>query len=144
MTNPFNSGPIAPFRNPPIHPEYYEPSRFVVSAISEGLTTIVTTTVDHNYVVGQEIRLLIPVFWGAYQLNNMTGFVISVPSSTEVTLNIDSVGVSPFALASAHPSIIQEPQIIAIGDLNTGTINANGRLNYGLTIPGAFQDISPL
>ncbi len=142
MTNPFNSGPVAPERNPPINPQYYEPSRFVISDISEGINTVVTTTEPHNYVVGQEIRLLIPVFWGAYQLNNQTGFVINVPSSTQVTVSIDSVGASPFNLSSPSPLYPQEPQIIAIGDINSGALNQT-RSNTGTYIPGSFRDISP-
>jgi len=37
-----------------------------------------------------------------------------------------------------------EPQIIAIGDNNSGSINSNGRTNLGTTIPGAFRNISPV
>lgn len=144
MTNPYSIGPNAPFRNPPINAEYYEPSRFVITAISEGINTVITTQIAHNYVIGQEIRLLIPVWWGAYQLNKETGFVINIPSPTQVTVGIDSVGISPFALSNPSPQYPQQPQIIAIGDLNTGNINANGQLNYGLAIPGSFQNISPL
>jgi len=142
MTNPFNIGPIAPERNPPINPQYYEPSRFVISAISEGITTIVTTSTAHNYVIGQEVRLLIPVWWGAYQLNNQTGFVIAVPSTTQVTVSIDSFDSTPFGLASMHPEFTPDPQIIAIGDINTGALNQtrSGNLTY---IPGSFRDISP-
>ncbi len=142
MTNAFNSGPLAPERNPPINPQYYEPSRFVIAAISEGINTIITTEIPHNYVVGQEIRLLIPVFWGAYQLNNQTGFVISIPSSTQVTVSIDSFGASPFSLASPSPLYPQPPQIIAIGDINSGALNQT-RSNNGTYVPGSFRDISP-
>lgn len=142
MTNPFNSGPIALQRNPPINPEYYEPSRFVISAISEGINTIITTSEPHNYVIGQEIRLLIPVWWGAYELNNKTGFVLSVPSANQVTVSIDSFGASPFALANPHPQYTPDPQIIAIGDINSGALNQtrSGNITY---IPGSFRDISP-
>lgn len=142
MTNPFFIGPISNERNPPINPQYYEPSRFVITSISEGINTIVTTNFPHNYVVGQEVKLLIPVFWGAYQLNNKTGFVLFIPSTTQVKISIDSFGASPFVLASVHPVYTQQPQIIAIGDINTGVQNSSrsGNITY---IPGAFRDISP-
>lgn len=145
MSNyPFDVGPIARERNPPIHPEYYEPSRFVISAIDEGFNTVVTTNVAHNYVIGQEVRLLISEFWGAYQLNNRKGYVISIPSSTQVTLTINSIGINPFGLKDPSPQYPQEPQIIAIGDINTGPINAYGPNHTFPTIPGAFRDISPI
>ena len=139
----FNSGPIAPERNPPINPQYYEPSQFVISSITMGYNTTVTTSVIHNYVVGQEIRLLIPQYWGAQQLNRKTGFVISILSSTEILVSINSLNASPFALATPAPQYPQQPQVIAVGDVNSGTINATGANQLGLTIPGAFANISP-
>jgi hypothetical protein len=83
-------GPIPPYSNPPIEPQFFQPSRFVISNISVGVTTTVTTSVNHNYVIGQQVRLLIPQLFGSQQLNNVTGFVISIPSATQVVLNIDS------------------------------------------------------
>ncbi len=143
MSNPFNFAPIAPERNPPINPQYYEPSRFVITGITEGLNSIVTTSLPHNYVIGQEIKLLIPPFWGAYQLNKQTGFVIAIPSSTQVTVTIDSIGANTFGLRSPAPQYPQQPQIIAIGDINSGLINSRITSSPSPTIPGAFRDISP-
>lgn len=139
----FNSGPISPERNPPINPEYYMPSRFVISEIAMGYNTVVTTSLPHNYVIGQEVRLLIPRFWGAQQLNKVTGFVINVPSSIEVTVAINSLNATPFGLVTPHPQYPQQPQIIALGDVNSGSINATATDQTGLTIPGAFSNIGP-
>ena len=54
------SGPIAPYNNLPIMPQYYAPSQFFISTVTRGQNTTVTTTVSHNYVVGQTVRLIIP------------------------------------------------------------------------------------
>jgi hypothetical protein len=83
-------GPIAPYSNVPIHAEYYQPRDFTISDITLGRTTTVTTTTDHDYVIGQQVRLLIPTLYRAMQLNRRIGYVISVPSSTQVVLDIDS------------------------------------------------------
>jgi len=127
--------------NFPINSEFYEPSRFVISSILEGIVTVVSTTVDHNYVIGQQVRLLIPVCWGAYELNNKIGYVLSIPSAKEVVISIDSFGASPFILINPHPNFTQNAQIIAIGDINNGHINQT-RTNNGTYIPGSFRDIS--
>lgn len=145
MTAPLASGsvityPIPAYQNLPIQANYYEPSRFVISAITLGLQTIVTTTEDTNYVVGQEIRLLVPGSFGSYQLNGRTGIVVDIPASNQVTTNIDSSqNVDPFAASSATTVA----QILAIGDINQGTTNSQGLVNNGTFIPGAFIDISP-
>lgn len=143
MSSSFLSGPIAPESNPPINPQYYQPSRFVIAAISMGATTTVTTSVDNNYVVGQLVRLLIPQYWGATQLNFRQGYVVNLPASNQVTLDINSLGNTPLM-----PPLFTDnsknnlPQIIGIGDVNTGRINATGRTGNGTFILGSFIDIS--
>lgn len=133
------SFPVPPYSNPPINPQYYQPSRFVISAIALGVTTLVTTSVDHNYVIGQEIRFIIPPYCGTRQLNELSGLVLSVPSSTQVQVDVNSTNMDPF-IATLIPT---PPQILAIGDINTGPTNTSGRTNNITYIPGSFINISP-
>ncbi len=210
------SGPVPLYANVPIHSDYYQPSRFEISDIDLGQTTIVTTSEDHNYVIGQTVRLLIPDPYGTYQLNYQQGYVISIPDDDQVEVNIDSSKYnsfisSPFVasitnITQASPGVItannsfttgvhlllqdiggmeelndsvvnttsnnsttitlaintssftaysgggtatkypidsRVPQIIAIGDVNSGPINTSGRTNNITFVPGSFIDISP-
>jgi hypothetical protein len=139
-TPPLIFGPIAPESNPVINPQYYQPSVFSISAITLGQTTTVTTSVNHNYVIGQAIKLLIPQSYGSFQLNGHTGNVIAIPAANQVTVTIDSVHSNAFTIGSTTTPA----QIIAIGDVNSGAINAQGRINNGTFIPGSFIDISPI
>ncbi len=134
------SSPIPAYQNVPIQSDFYIPNFFFISAISTGITTIVTTTVDQNYVIGQEIRLIIPPAFGSRQLNGKSGYVISIPSSTQVEVDINSQNSDPFILANSR---IQTAQILAIGDLNSGAQNQTP-INEGTFIPGSFINISPL
>ena len=134
-------GPIAPENNPPINPQYYQPSVFNISAISLGVTTTITTSVDHNYVIGQNTRLLIPQTYGSYQLNELTGLVIQIPAADQVVLNINSTGANTFIPSPTYGPT--KPQIVAIGDVNSGPVNANGRSSTGTFIQGSFINISP-
>ena len=136
---PLLNGPIPPYNNPNIEPQNYEPSRFVISALILGGTTLVTTSTNHNYVIGQECRLIIPNGYGCRQLNEITGLVDSIPNPNQVVLLINSSGGDPFIAAVLR----QQPQILAIGDINTGATNNQGRKYSYTTIPGAFQNISP-
>lgn len=139
------SFPIPPYSNVPIQTQNFQPSVFAISNISFGVMTTVTTVVNHNYVIGQEIRLTIPSKFGSYQLNERTGFVISIPAPNQVLVSIDSTQTDPF-ISSPTFILFQSktlPQIAAIGDVNTGIINANGRSLTGTFIPGSFQNISP-
>ena len=137
-------GPVPLYNNPPIQPQYYEPSRFAIVNVTLGLTTLVETSVDHNYVVGQLVRLLIPEAYGSYQLNNQEAYVITVVSTTIVELDLDSRFYNPYI---ASPTLVAPnksiAQIMAIGDINAGRTNATGRTNTGTYILGSFINISP-
>lgn len=90
------SYPIPAYQNLQIDSQFYQPSRFVISAITLGLSTTVETSSDHNYVVGQLVRLLVPRLFGSYQLNEVQGYVISAPTATSVVLDIDSTLANAF------------------------------------------------
>lgn len=134
------SYPIPDYSNPPIEPQFYIPGKFFITAITLGEVTTVTTSVNHNYVIGQQVRILIPNGYGCVGLNEQTGFVIEIPSITQVVVDIFSIGIDPFFNAM-QPT---QPQILAIGDINSGQINSSGRLNQGTFVPGSFINISPL
>jgi|SRR6188768_2795399 len=137
-------GPVPPYTNVPIQPQNYAPRLFDIEDISYSQTTLVTTTEDHDYVIGQMVRLVIPVAFGAQQLNNQTGMVIEIPQTDQVVLNIVSQGDNAFIPSPTFQNNRTTlAQIIAIGDNNSGSINSNGRTNLGTTIPGASRNISP-
>lgn len=140
------SFPAPAYSNLPIEPQFYQPSVFVISAISLGTTTSITATTNLNYVIGQQVRLLIPPPFGSIQLNNQTGYVLSipqvmgVPQLNQVTVSINSsVNVNPFIASS---STVQSAQIAAIGDINQGYISTTGANIPLVTIPGSFINIS--
>ncbi len=134
------SGPIAPYSNVPIQAGFYAPNQFFISAISLGQTTVITTSVDHNFVISQEIRLIIPPSFGCRQLNEQSGFVLSIPASNQVRVSIYSLGGDSYIASTATT----KAQILPIGDISNGQINSNGRVNSSLNIPGSFINISPL
>lgn len=132
------SYPIPAYSNVPIEPQFYQPKIFDISAMSYGTYTTVTTSVDHDYVIGQLIRLVIPAQDGCYNLNGQTGYVLSVPSDSQVVVGINSKGSDAFANNNTR----QSAQIAAIGDVNSGQVNT-GHTNNLTYIPGSFINISP-
>ena len=139
MTPPLVTGPQPYENDPPIQPQNYQPSQFVISSVTLGQTTTITTNTDLNYVVGQLVRLLIPYGYGCTQLNEKTGYVLSIPSSNQVVISIDSSrNVDAFKTSTNR----QYPQILAIGDINSGIQSSTGVNIPTTNIPGAFIDIS--
>jgi hypothetical protein len=133
------SYPIPAYQNLPIEPQNYQPRRFVISGITLGQTTIVSSDNDMDYVVGQLVRLIIPPSFGCRQLNGVTAYVISIPSSTQVELDLYSQGGDPYTSSTETT----KPQILGIGNINQGSINASGRTNNQTYIPASFINISP-
>jgi hypothetical protein len=136
------SYPIPAYQNLQIDSQFYQPSRFVISALTRGQTTLITTSTTHNYVIGQNVRLLIPAQYGSFQLNETQGYVLDVPAANQVTVDINSILANAF-IASPIGTFPCQPQILAIGDINSGVTNTSGRTNNIAYIPGSFIDISP-
>lgn len=124
--------------NIPIESQYYQPSQYFITAIGLGQTTTITTALNNDYVIGQLCRILIPFGYGARELNGLTGYVISQPSANQVTLSIDSTQASVFSVGPGT----ELPQILAIGDINTGAQNTNPQ-QMQTFINGSFINISP-
>lgn len=148
MSNPFNtviSYPIPAYQNVPIEPQFYKPRRFVISGITLGETTIVTTTLDMDYVIGQLVRLVIPPKYGSRFLNEKEGYVISIPTDNSVEIDLDSNPSDPFIPSPTFIAFESKtpPQILPVGDVNMGAINRHGRVRNKPFIPGSFRNISP-
>lgn len=137
MSSPI-SGPVPPYANLPIEPQNYQPRRFQVSNVQLGISTVITTTTNMDYVVSQQVRLLIPKGYGCVQLNGKDGFVISLPAPNQVEVTINSSKADPFV----NNSLAQVPQIVAIGNIENGQINTGRTGNITYT-PGSFINISP-
>ncbi len=135
-------GPRAPENNPTPVPQYFTPSTYYIDAITLGKSTTVTTATTHNYVIGQLIRLHIPQAYGTRQLNEREGFVVIIPNPTQVVVDIDSSKYDTFIPSPTYGPT--KPQICAVGDINNGAINQNGRVENITYIPGSFRNTSPI
>lgn len=146
---PAISGPVALYNNLPIAPQNYNPSAFPLTDLSYGVTTLVTmgngtNDVAPNYVIGQLVRLNIPRPYGATQINQKIGYVISIPQSDQVEVTINSLDTDAFI---PNPTFVGQvtqtvAQIVAIGDINSGPTNT-GRTNNTTFISGSFINVSP-
>jgi hypothetical protein len=139
MSNTVISFPIPAYSNVPIQPQFYQPNVFFISSITQGITTLVTTTTDQNFVIGQLIRFIIPQAFGIRQLNEQEGYVIRIISPTQVVVDINSTQMDPFQTST----FTTQPQILPVGNIANGAQNSNGRKDNGTFPPGAFINVSP-
>ncbi len=130
--------PVARLNNLPIS-AFYQPTQFFISAIATGILTTITTAINHNYVLGQQIRIYIPPYWGIRQIDGQDGIVLGIPAPNQVSVGINSTNYDQFINAG----FTTQPQITAIGDINSGPTNT-GRTGNQTFINGSFINISPL
>ena len=115
------------------------PSSLELTAITRSLPMVVTvavqnsTTEANTYIVGQAIRLFVPVTYGMYQANNLVGTIMSINGS-QFTLNLNSTQFDPFVI----PSGVTKEQ--------PATISPYGTRNYqytnGSSLAVPFQSLN--
>lgn len=72
--------------------------RFITKIASSGTSTVVTLSVTHFYVVGEDVRLVVPSAWGMNQLNGQIGTITAIDTvNNTITLNIDSSSYGAFS-----------------------------------------------
>ena len=126
-----------------LYPFLYLPEDNFISFVTRGNTTTVTTTMYHNFEIGQEIAFRIPntTFWGLNNSgssnsflnslpNNLTpgspvyGYVISITDNWTFVCSNNSSALSAYTdnsvMTNATLSGLQYPQVLAVGDVNTG------------------------
>jgi hypothetical protein len=136
------ASPAGAFVRKVLYPFLYLPGDNVISALSFGATTTVTTTTNHNYVVGQEIAFRIPTVYGSTQLNSLPntvipgspiyGYVTAVTANNVFVCSINSTGYTAFNTNQPVSSVpgLQFPQVVAVGDVNTGGFPYTGGALY--------------
>lgn len=138
-----------------LYPFLYAPGISFIEAITTGTTTTVVTTAPHNYVAGQEIAFRIPASWGMTQLNSLPntsipgspiyGFVTSVTNATTFVCNINSTGYTAFNTNQTIASVkagLSFPQVVAVGDVNTGGLAYSGGNYYPSPLVNAVSTIN--
>lgn len=140
-----------------LYPALYYPGDQVITGTAtavSGTQTTITTSDPHNYVVGQSVAFRIPKAWGPVELNSPSQSppytanyftVVSVGSLTTFNIAVPFANLTAFAV----PTVAQvtaglaPPQVVAVGDYNTGalatgTAFAPPTTINGPTIAGAF------
>lgn len=137
------------------NPLFYPRNRTVIN-ITQAAQAVVTTSVNHNYTIGQQVRFVIPASCGMTQLNGLQATIVAVSAAGALptfTIDLDTTGftafqwpllaVSPTSYANVVPigentatALAQVPPLSGLEDatLNTGSIGMV--LMPGVLLPG--------
>lgn len=113
----------------------FKPTVRLISSISKGSTTTVTTEAAHGYQTGMVVKILVPTrintampvdgLVGMTQINNMTG-TITVTGNNTFTIDIDSTDFDAFSIPGTW--IKEEglyPQVVPfaeVSEMNTSAV----------------------
>lgn len=107
-------GAGAAYRIIAFDPIFY-PRRRLISAVTAAASAVVTTTVDHGYLVGQEIRFNGFADSGMIQIEGLSGSITAVTAST-FTVDIDSTTFTAFAFPLTGAIPVNVPQAVPLGE----------------------------
>lgn len=153
FTIPFNTNqsnftalsgsPAGAFMQAVLCPFLYLPGvNFISSLDLSGTFVTVTTTTNHNYVVGQEIAFIVPTTFGSTQLdqlpNNITPgspiyfYVSQLLSNNSFVCTAVTAGVTAFNSNQTFAGTFGRTwaQVIAAGDVNSGGFPFTGGQLY--------------
>lgn len=96
----------------------FQPAMRLISDITNANPAVVTTDIDHNYLDGEIVRLIVPVGFGMTQVNGKKG-QITVLSPTTFSININTIGFDTFAASPTLPTAHTCPQVIPVGEISS-------------------------
>lgn len=120
-----------------LYPDLYVPFGCVVVGMTAAASAVVSTNVNHSFVVGQRVKLRGFANFGMVEAEDREANVTAI-TATSVTLDLNSSGFTAFAWPT--PATVSAgtdfPMIYSIGDTNYGFIGPDPISPLG--IPGAF------
>lgn len=113
------AGTTGSWRKINFDPLFYPRRRFITK-ITAAASAVVTMSVTHGYLVGQQVRLVVPAAYGMVEMDGLLGTITAVnttlASGNTITLNIDSSAFTAFAwpLSAAVP--FSAAEVVPVGE----------------------------
>ncbi len=107
----------------------FQPAMRIILSITNEKAAEVTTTIDHDYLDGEIVRLIIPEGFVMQKANGLKG-EITIISPDIFKINIDTRLFEPFSLPFPLPSAFTCAQVIPVGEISS-------------TLAGATKNVLP-
>ncbi len=80
----------------------FQPRGRLLSSVTNASQALVTTADDHGYVVGQLVRVFVPVAYGML-IDRIAARILTVPATTQFTLDFDSTASGTYVTPVTAP-----------------------------------------
>lgn len=101
-------------------PAAFYPTRRFISSITAASPAVVTTTVSHGYLVGQQLRMKVSADYGMTQMNDLVVTVTAVTAAT-FTTDIDAAAFTAFAWPLTAAAPFTHAQVTPLGESSADT-----------------------
>lgn len=98
-----------------ITPSVWVPPFCWVTAITNAFQSTITTSFDHNYVVGQIVLLSVPKAFGMKEADRQQATILAVPATNQMTVSLNTSTFTPFAFPPASAVPFTFAQVSSIG-----------------------------
>lgn len=128
LANVVGAGTNGFWRKVNISSIFYPQTRYIVNITTANpLAPIITTSVNHEYVIGQEVRFHVSsALNGMVEINELTAPITAVTAST-FTVDLDTTGFTAFAFptTAAYPAAGYTPAFVGpVGEDTATALNA--------------------
>ncbi len=113
-TGNFTATTVTTWQKVRVGPLYY-PQRAFITGMTAANPIVVTTSTNHGYTVGQQVRLRVPSQFGMIQANNLQGVITAVSATTFTIGSIDSSAFTAFAWPAVTSLPFTQPYVTPIG-----------------------------
>lgn len=91
----------------------FQPAVRLVDDVTKADPALITTSFDHDYIIGTTVRFYIPDTYGMYQLNHLVGEILTIPTTDTFTVSIDTRDFNTFSVPGSPK---QYAQVVPIGE----------------------------
>ena len=89
----------------------------VITSLTNANPAVVTTSIDHDFLSGEIVRLVIPKGFGMFQANKRKGSIVVTGTDT-FEIDIDTTLFDSFTVPGSSPDDLQCAQVIPVGEIN--------------------------
>lgn len=122
LANAVAAGGAGRYRIIKYNPLFYPRNRTVIN-ITQAAQAVVTTSVNHGYTIGQQVRFVVPASCGMTELNGVQATIVAVSAAGALptfTIDVDTSAFTAFQWPLAAASPTSYANVVPIGE-NTAT-----------------------
>lgn len=100
-------------------PIFYPRYRYI-TAITKAASCVITTSVTHNYSVGQTVRLVVPAAYGMHEADKLQGKITAISTTyNTITVDIDTTTFTTFAFPTTTYGAFSPAMVVPVGEDGT-------------------------